>query len=57
MCVCVCVCMIIILISALSSTISFLLNVAGDLPDLQTPSQPCSIKSKTDSVNIEIDEK
>ena len=36
-------------------TISFVLNVAGDLPDLQAPPQPCSIKSKTDSDNIELD--
>ena len=26
--------------------ISFILNVAGDLPDLQAPPQPCSIKFK-----------
>ena len=34
-------------------TISFIFNVAGDLPDLQAPPQPCSIKNKTDSDNIE----
>ena len=37
-------------------TISFILNVAGDLPDLQAPSQPCSIKNETDSDNIEPDD-
>ena len=36
-------------------TISFILNVAGDLPDLQVPPQPCFIKNKTDSDNIEPD--
>ena len=33
-------------------TISFILNVAGDLPELQAPPQLCSIK---DSDNIEAD--
>ena len=37
------------------ATISFILNVAGDLPDLQAPPQPCSIKNKTDSDNTELD--
>ena len=36
-------------------TISFVLNVAGDLPDLQAPPQPCSIKNRRDSDNIELD--
>ena len=39
----------------MTATISFVLNVAGDLPDLQARSQPCSSKSKTDSDNIELD--
>ena len=39
----------------MTTTISFVLNVAGDLPDLQVPPQPCSIKSETDSDNIELD--
>ena len=30
-------------------TISFILNVARDLTDLQTPPQACSIKNETDS--------
>ena len=34
----------------------FILNVAGDLPDLQAPPRPCSIKNKTDSDNIEPDD-
>ena len=47
---------IIILINFVIATISFILNVAGDLPDLQVPPQPCSIKNKTDSDNIEPDD-
>ena len=38
-----------------TATISFILNVAGDLPDFQVPPQPCSIKNKIDSGNIEPD--
>ena len=30
-------------------TILFILNVAGDLPDLQAPPQLCPIKNETDS--------
>ena len=37
-------------------TISFILNVARDLPDPQAPPQPCSIKNETDSDNIEPDD-
>ena len=37
-------------------TISFLLNVAGYLPDLQALPQPCSIKNETDSDNTEPDD-
>ena len=37
-------------------TISFILNVTGDLPDFQAPPQSCSIKNKTDSDNIEPDD-
>ena len=37
-------------------TISFILNVAGDLPDLQALPQPCSIKNETDSDNTEPDD-
>ena len=48
-------CSIINLINFVTATISFVLNVAGDLPDLQAPAQPCSIKNKTDSDNIELD--
>ena len=40
----------------MTATISFVLNVAGDLPDLQAPPQPCSIKNKADSDNIELDD-
>ena len=39
---------IINLINFVTATISFVPNVAGDLPDLQAPPQPCSIKNKTD---------
>ena len=46
----------IILINFMTATISFVLNIAGDLPDLQAPPQPCSIKNKTDSDNIELDD-
>ena len=49
-------CIMIILISFVIATISFVLNAAGDFPDLQTPPQPCSIKNKTDSDSIELDE-
>ena len=49
----ICICIIIILISFVIATILFILNVVGDLPDLQTLPQPCSIKNKTDSDNIE----
>ena len=48
-------CIIINLINFLTATISFFLNVAGDFPDLQAPPQLCSIKNKTDSDNIELD--
>ena len=48
-------CSIINLINFVTATIFFVLNVAGDLSDLQTPAQPCSIKNKTDSDNIELD--
>ena len=48
-------CIIIILINFVIATISFVLNVAGDLPQLQAPPQPCSIKNKTDSDNIELE--
>ena len=46
---------IINLINFVTATLSFVLNVAGDLPDLQAPAQPCSINKKTDSDNIELD--
>ena len=39
----------------MSAIISFILNLAGYLPDLQALPQPCSIKNKTDGDNIEID--
>ena len=48
-------CIIIILVNFVIATISFVLNVAGDLPQLQAPPQPCSIKNKTDSDNIELE--
>ena len=47
-------CINIILINFMTATISFVLNIAGDLPDLQAPPQPCSIKNKTDSDNTEL---
>ena len=37
-------------------TISFILNVTGDFPDLQALPQPCSLKNKTDSDKIEPDD-
>ena len=40
-------CIIIILVNFVIATISFVLNVAGDLPQLQAPPQPCSIKRIT----------
>ena len=46
---------IIILINFVTATISFVLIVAGDLPDLQALPQPYFIKSKTDSDRIELD--
>ena len=46
---------IINLINFVIPTISFVLNVAGDLPVLQAPPQPCSIKNKTDGDNTELD--
>ena len=48
-------CIIIILINFVIATISFVLNVAGDLPDLQVSPQSCSIKNKTDSDHTEFD--
>ena len=42
---------IINLINFVTATISFVSNVAGELPDLQAPPQPCSIKNQTDSDN------
>ena len=48
-------CIVVNLINFVTATISFVLNVARDLLDLQAPSQPCSIKNKTDSDNIELD--
>ena len=38
------------------TAISFILNVARDLPDFQAPPQPCSIKNETDGDNIELDD-
>ena len=46
---------IINLINFVTATISFVLNVAGDLPDLQAPPKPCFIKNKTYSDNTELD--
>ena len=43
------------LINFVTATIYFVLNVAGDLPDLQVPPEYCSIKNKTDSDNRELD--
>ena len=48
-------CIIINLINFVTATIFFVLNVARDLPELQAPPQPCSIKNKTDSENVELD--
>ena len=47
-------CIIINLMNFVTATISFVLNVAGDFPDLQALPQPCSIKNKTDGDNIEL---
>ena len=46
---------IINLINFVTATISFILNLAGDLPDLQAPPQLCFIKNKTDDGNTELD--
>ena len=46
---------IVILINFVIATILSVLNVTGHLSDLQAPPQPCSIKNKTDSDNIEPD--
>ena len=48
-------CIIIILINFVTATISFVLNVTGDLPGLQAPPQPCFIKNKTDTDSIELE--
>ena len=48
-------CIIIILINFVTATISFVLNITRDLPGLQASPQPCSIKNKTGSDNIELD--
>ena len=48
-------CIIIILINFVVATIPFVLNVAGDFPDLQTLPHPCSIKNKTNSDNKQLD--
>ena len=42
---------IINLINSVNATISFVLIVPEDLPDLQAPPQPSSIKNKTDINN------
>ena len=49
-----CKCIIIIFINFVIAPIFFILNVTGDLPDLQAPPQPSSIKNKTDIDNIEL---
>ena len=51
----ICKCIIIVLMNFVIAVISSILNVAGDLPDLQAPPQPCYIKNKTDSDNIGLD--
>ena len=38
-----------------NATVYFVLNVTGDLPDLQAPPHPSFIKNKIDSDNIELD--
>ena len=38
------------------ATISFVLNVTGDLLDLQTLPQPCNIKNKADCDSMELDD-
>ena len=45
---------IIIFINFVIATIYFVLNVAGDLPDLQASLQPCSIKNNNID-NVELD--
>ena len=44
---------IIILINFVTANIFFVVNIAEDFPDLQVLTQPCSIKNKTDSDNID----
>ena len=46
---------IINLINFVTATISFVLNVAGNLPDIQAPPPPCSIKNKINSDSIGLD--
>ena len=38
-----------------NATVYFVLNVTGDLPDLQAPPHPSFIKNRIDSDNIETD--
>ena len=38
-----------------NTTVYFVLNVTGDLPDLQAPPHPSFIKNRIDSDNIETD--
>ena len=45
-------CIIINLINFVTTTISFVLNVARDLSDLQAPPQPCSIKTDRDNIEL-----
>ena len=48
-------CIIVILFKFVTATNSFVLNVAGDLPDLQAPPQPSSIRNKNDRDRTELD--
>ena len=50
-------CIIINLMTFVTATISFALNVTRDLPDhfCGARLQPCSIKNKTNTDNIELD--
>ena len=55
-CVYICICIIIIiLINFVNATVSFIVNITGDLSDLQAPPQSYSVKIETGTESREID--
>ena len=55
-CVYICICIIIIiLINFVNAAVSFIVNITGDLSDLQVPPQSYSVKIETGTDNREID--